>query len=265
MFNPSVVVVKPVYLSGPVRKVFAAQKFAAIVAGMLPFADSETVAPSMVKMNKATAATSLGGKASPVAFVTGLMFITTAYAHGQYGKDVDTIVQGLPSVGAFAVRHALRLVACGKGLTVAALKAVIDNTMAAVLALPAAPAKAAPKAAPAAIEGEAARVEPEAVAAPHWSEFDGVISRQADGERVAAVLQGRADAEKAATVAAENAKAAEIAAKVAESMAAPAFVDMFATVATNNPEQAREMLASMAALLGLEIAQAKKPRVKKAA
>lgn len=237
----SVVVSASVHMPAAQRKVFVAQNFAGMLAGMLPHADNEPAIPSMVKMNKASAASALGGKATPVSFVTGLLFVTAAYANGQYGKDVDALVKGLPTVSAFAVRHALNLTACGKGINCGALKAAALSALDATLALKPKP-KAAPKAEKPAIEGTAERIE-EVANEPHWSEITGAVSHAADFEPVAAALNERADK---ARIEAEKQAAEEKAAAVAMRGDGPSMLALFEGLLHNNAEQANGLLSDMA-------------------
>lgn len=206
------------------RKVFSAQNFTGMLAGFVPFADSEAVKPSFIKMNKATAAAAMGGKASPVSFVSGLLFNISAYAYGQ-GK-VDALAAGLPPVAAFAVQHACGLVKHGAGIDAATLKTATLSALEAVCALPV-KAKAAAlngKTEAAAIEGESKRVDDEAAAAPLST---------GDIKEAAAMLRGAGDNEAVTRVEAEEAAAAakEAAALQAEEAAAAA-----AAIATQTRE-----------------------------
>lgn len=143
-----------VHIAAPLKKSFSAVKFDSIVSGLVPLADSESVKPSFIKLNKATASAAMGGKASPMSFVTGLLFNVCAFAWGQ-GK-LDTLCDGLPPVAAFAIRAACDGIKGGAGIDAGTLRHAASVAMSAVVSLPT-KAKEAKIEAPA-IEGTSARV-----------------------------------------------------------------------------------------------------------
>ena len=70
-------------ISASVRKVFAAQKFEAIIAGLVKHADDVQITPSMVSMTMASAIAAMGGTATPQSLANGLLLYICAHAYGQ--------------------------------------------------------------------------------------------------------------------------------------------------------------------------------------
>lgn len=228
----------PVTISAATRKALTAAKLPEIVAGKLAaFPAAAIIRPSDIRMDKATAAASMGAKATPVSFISGLLFNLTAFAHGQ-GK-ADTLAAALPPAAAFAVRHGCGLLALGKGVTAENLKAAALAALDATLALPLPSKKEETKkaAAPRTIEGEGRRIVEQA-AAPAPAALD--------VWKKAAALHDAQWSEYGDTLAA-GFKAA------AKQTAAPRFVDLFSNVVKSNREQAAAMLAEMASMLGLDL------------
>ncbi len=120
------------------------------IKGIFPYADSERATPSMIKMNKGAALVALGGKGTPQAFITGLMYALSAHAWGQ-GK-AEEMAKGLPAYAGEALKHGAAFLPAGKGCDAGQLRAATEEGVLHMLALPAktrekvvAPAIAAPK------------------------------------------------------------------------------------------------------------------------
>ena len=98
------------------RREFGNGALASFISGLTAHVGAdEGFKPSCVRMNKASALTALGGKASPQSFVTGLLFSVSAFAYGQ-GK-VDSLTKGCPCWAAFAVSESCKLLKMGAGAT----------------------------------------------------------------------------------------------------------------------------------------------------
>lgn len=120
------------------------------IKGIFPYADNERATPSMVKMNKGAALVALGGKGTPQAFITGLMYALSAHAWGQ-GK-AEEMAKALPAYAGEALRHGAVFLPAGKGCDAGQLRAATEEGVRHMLALPAKtrekvipPAIAAPK------------------------------------------------------------------------------------------------------------------------
>lgn len=119
------------------------------IKGIFPFANDERATPSMIKMNKGAAMVAMGGKGTPQAFITGLMYALAAHAWGQ-GK-ADDMGKSLPAYSAEALKHGAAFLPAGKGCDALALRSATEEAVLHMLALPAktkekvvAPAIAAP-------------------------------------------------------------------------------------------------------------------------
>ena len=120
------------------------------IKGIFPYADSERATPSMIKMNKGAALVALGGKGTPQAFITGLMYALSAHAWGQ-GK-AEEMAKALPAYAGEALKHGAAFIPAGKGCDAGQLRAATEEGVLHMLALPAktrekvvAPTIAAPK------------------------------------------------------------------------------------------------------------------------
>lgn len=119
------------------------------IKGIFPYASNERATPSMIKMNKGAAMVAMGGKGTPQAFITGLMYALAAHAWGQ-GKAAD-MADKLPAYSAEALKHGAAFLPAGKGCDALALRIATEAAISHMLALPAktkekvvAPAIAAP-------------------------------------------------------------------------------------------------------------------------
>lgn len=244
----------PVIIAPSMRKSFKAVNFVTVITGKLSFPDSEIVRPSMVTMDKATAAAAMGAACSPVSFVTGLLHNMASFSHGQ---KLDGLCLGLPVVAAFAVRHACGLLSLGKGADCKTMKTAATSAIDAVLALKTKAEQAAEQAKIAAdidggglvIVGESVRVTEQA-AAPVMPWVNGAAKAAAAHDALWAQYGDKAAADYR---------------KATEQAAAPSFVDLFATLAKNHAEQAAAMLPTMAAACGLVVITAEQAAMLKAA
>jgi len=149
---------KAVTIAKPILAAFQTAKLDTIVSGKLShLSDDATVRPSDIRQDKDVARAGMGAKATPVSFMSGLLFLTCAFAHGQ-GK-ADALRHGLPEVAAYAFDRATENLKGGAGISAASLKTAVIAAMTAVCALPVrkAPAKVA-IASGAVIDGTAKRI-----------------------------------------------------------------------------------------------------------
>lgn len=142
---------KASFLPATQSKAFKPLNVPDFIKGIFPYADSERATPSMIKMNKGAALVALGGKGSPQAFITGLMYALSAHAWGQ-GK-AEEMAKALPAYAGEALKHGAAFLPAGKGCDAGMLRAATEEGISHMLALPAkarekviAPAIAAPKA-----------------------------------------------------------------------------------------------------------------------
>ena len=144
---------KTSFLPATQSKAFKPIKVPDFIKGIFPYADNERATPSMVKMNKGAALVALGGKGTPQAFITGLMYALSAHAWGQ-GK-AEEMAKALPTYAGEALKHGAAFLPAGKGCDAGQLRAATEEGVFHMLALPAktrekvvapAPAIAAPKA-----------------------------------------------------------------------------------------------------------------------
>lgn len=105
------------------------------IKGIFPFANDERATPSMIKMNKGAAMVAMGGKGTPQAFITGLMYALAAHAWGQ-GKAAD-MADKLPAYSAEALKHGAAFLPAGKGCDALALRSATEEAILHMLALPA--------------------------------------------------------------------------------------------------------------------------------
>lgn len=142
---------KTSFLPAAQSKAFKPLNVPDFIKGIFPYADSERATPSMIKMNKGAALVALGGKGTPQAFITGLMYALSAHAWGQ-GK-AEEMAKALPAYAGEALKHGAAFLPAGKGCDAGQLRAATEDGVFHMLALPAktrekaiAPAIAAPKA-----------------------------------------------------------------------------------------------------------------------
>jgi hypothetical protein len=143
---------KTSFLPATQSKAFKPINVPDFIKGIFPYADSERATPSMIKMNKGAALVALGGKGTPQAFITGLMYALSAHAWGQ-GK-AEEMAKALPAYAGEALKHGAAFLPAGKGCDAGQLRAATEEGVFHMLALPAktrekvtppAPALAAPK------------------------------------------------------------------------------------------------------------------------
>lgn len=144
---------KTSFLPATQSKAFKPINVPDFIKGIFPYADNERATPSMIKMNKGAAIVALGGKGTPQAFITGLMYALSAHAWGQ-GK-AEEMAKAIPSYAGEALKHGAVFLPSGKGCHALALRIATEAAILHMLALPAktrekvvapAPAIAAPKA-----------------------------------------------------------------------------------------------------------------------
>lgn len=141
---------KTSFLPATQSKAFKPINVPDFIKGIFPYADNERATPSMVKMNKGAALVALGGKGTPQAFITGLMYALSAHAWGQ-GK-AEEMAKALPAYAGEALKHGAAFLPAGKGCDAGQLRVATEEGVFHMLALPAktrekaiAPAIAAPK------------------------------------------------------------------------------------------------------------------------
>lgn len=137
------------FLPATQAKAFKPLNVPDFIKGIFPYAPEERATPSMIKMNKGAAMVAMGGKGTPQAFITGLMYALAAHAWGQ-GK-AEEMGKGLPAYSAEALKHGAVFLPAGKGCDALALRIATEAAVLHMLALPAktkekvvAPAIAAP-------------------------------------------------------------------------------------------------------------------------
>lgn len=142
---------KTSFLPATQAKAFKPLNVPNFIKGIFPYADNERATPSMIKMNKGAAMVAMGGKGTPQAFITGLMYALAAHAWGQ-GK-AEEMSKSLPAYSAAALKHGAAFLPAGKGCNAGQLRAATEEGISHMLALPAktrekvvAPTIAAPKA-----------------------------------------------------------------------------------------------------------------------
>lgn len=143
---------KTSFLPATQSKAFKPLNVPDFIKGIFPYADNERATPSMIKMNKGSALVALGGKGTPQAFITGLMYALSAHGWGQ-GK-AEEMAKALPAYAGEALKHGAAFLPAGKGCHALALRIATEAAILHMLALPAktrekvippAPALAAPK------------------------------------------------------------------------------------------------------------------------
>ena len=141
---------KTSFLPATQAKAFKPLNVPDFIKGIFPYADNERATPSMIKMNKGSALVALGGKGTPQAFITGLMYALSAHAWGQ-GK-AEEMAKAIPAYAGEALKHGAVFLPSGKGCHALALRIATEAAILHMLALPAktrekvvAPALAAPK------------------------------------------------------------------------------------------------------------------------
>lgn len=142
---------KTSFLPATQSKAFKPLNVPDFIKGIFPYADNDRATPSMIKMNKGAALVALGGKGTPQAFITGLMYALSAHAWGQ-GK-AEEMAKALPAYAGEALKHGAAFLPAGKGCDAGMLRAATEEGISHMLALPAkarekvvAPALAAPNA-----------------------------------------------------------------------------------------------------------------------
>lgn len=143
---------KTSFLPATQSKAFKPINVPDFIKGIFPYADNERATPSMIKMNKGAAMVAMGGKGTPQAFITGLMYALSAHAWGQ-GK-AEEMAKALPAYAGEALKHGAAFLPAGKGCDAGQLRSATEEGIFHMLALPAktrekvvapAPAIAAPK------------------------------------------------------------------------------------------------------------------------
>ena len=237
-------------ISASVRKVFAAQKFEAIIAGLVKHEDETQITPSMVSMTKAAAVAAMGGKATPQSFVNGLLFAISAHAYGQKLPD------GLPAHAMHAIDHAMSMVKKGAGIDARTLKLCAMSCMDKVLAMPTKSEQAAIKEGPKPVIDVEFKVIPDL---PVVVEIDDVLTYGVPMENGASdrayVKTLRLESLAAKALASQQAELEAHAAQsaVAKSKQGQDFVALFDKLAADHADQAEEMLRTMAAHLGYRL------------
>lgn len=225
------------FIAKPLKASLTAAKFETIVNGKLAaFADTDRITPRQIAMDKASALAAMGGKASPVSFVNGLMFLSTAFAYGQ--GHTDTLAAGLSPVAVFALETACAYIKHGAGIDAKTLKNAVLVAMQKTAALPLKTKEAAPLNSPVnVIQGESRKVD---------EEPEAYVDRTAQAVRLQEDRHGALWAQYAADL-----LAGMNAAKSTQT--APNFVDLFATLEKSDHSQAVELLRKMAALAGFDL------------
>lgn len=126
---------KASFLPATQSKAFKPLNVPDFIKGIFPYADSERATPSMIKMNKGAALVALGGKGTPQAFITGLMYALSAHAWGQ-GK-AEEMAKALPAYAGEALKHGSAFLPAGKGCDAGQLRAATEEGISHMLALPA--------------------------------------------------------------------------------------------------------------------------------
>ena len=237
-------------ISASVRKVFAAQKFEAMISGLVKYEDGVQVTPSMISMTKAGAGASMGAKATPQSFINGLLFAISAHAYGQKPPE------GLPAHGVHAVEHAQSMIKKGAGIDARTLKLCALSCMEKVLAMPTKSEQAAiEEGLKPVIEGEF-KVIPEVIEIIEIDDLAcyGTPMDNSAAER-AYVKAMRMESLAAKALAAQQAEIEAHAAQsaVAKSKQGQDFVSLFDKLAADHADQAEEMLRTMAAHLGYRL------------
>lgn len=132
----NVAVTAPVFVTSAQRKALTLDAAAldTMLARMIGVADADQVTPRMLHSNKDSARAGMGGKMTPISFVSGLSYLVACYANGQ-GK-ADALAHGLPPVSAHVFNHAINLVSQGKGVTALALRQAVMAGVQSIAALP---------------------------------------------------------------------------------------------------------------------------------
>ncbi len=237
-------------ISASVRKVFAAQKFEAIIAGLVKHDDQTQITPSMVSMTKAAAIAAMGGKATPQSFVNGLLFAISAHAYGQ------KLPEGLPAHAMHAIEHAQSMIKKGAGIDAKTLKLCAMSCMEKVLAMPTKSEQAAIG------EGLKPVIDVEFKVIPDLPlvvEIDDVLTYGSPMENGASerayVKTIRLESLAAKALASQQAEIEAHAAQsaVAKSVQGESFVALFDKLAADHADQAEELLRTMAAHLGYRL------------
>jgi hypothetical protein len=153
MSNRYTIKEKTSFLPATQSKAFKPLNVPDFIKGIFPYVDNERATPSMIKMNKGAALVALGGKGTPQAFITGLMYALSAHAWGQ-GK-AEEMAKALAAYAGEALKHGAAFLPAGKGCDAGMLRSATEEGVFHMLALPAktrerlvtpTPAIAAPKA-----------------------------------------------------------------------------------------------------------------------
>lgn len=135
MSNNIITKEKTSFLPATQAKAFKPLNVPGFIKGIFPYADNERATPSMIKMNKGAALVALGGKGTPQAFITGLMYALSAHAWGQ-GK-AEEMAKALPAYAGEALRHGASFLPAGKGCHALALRIATEAAVLHMLSLPA--------------------------------------------------------------------------------------------------------------------------------
>lgn len=236
-------------ISASVRKVFAAQKFESIIAGLIKHEDQTQITPSMVSMTKAGAVAAMGGKASPQSFINGLLFAISAHAYGQKLPD------GLPTHAMHAIEHAQSMIKKGAGIDARTLKLCAMSCMEKVLSMPTKSEQAAIEEGLKPVIDVEFKVIPEVI---EIIEIDDVLTYSTPMENTASerayVKAVRLESLEAKAIAAQQAELETHAAQSAMAKSeAVDFVELFDKLAADHADQAEEMLRTMALHLGYRL------------
>lgn len=123
------------FLPAAQAKAFKPLNVPDFIKGIFPYAPEERATPSMIKMNKGAAMVAMGGKGTPQAFITGLMYALAAHAWGQ-GKAAD-MADKLPAYSAEALKHGAAFLPAGKGCDALSLRSATEEAVLHMLSLPA--------------------------------------------------------------------------------------------------------------------------------
>jgi hypothetical protein len=135
MSNRYTIKEKTSFLPATQSKAFKPINVPDFIKGIFPYVDNERATPSMIKMNKGAALVALGGKGTPQAFITGLMYALSAHAWGQ-GK-AEEMAKALPAYAGEALKHGAAFLPAGKGCDAGMLRSATEEGVFHMLALPA--------------------------------------------------------------------------------------------------------------------------------
>ena len=243
---------KPATLPNSTRKLVTGVNVAGILKSIIASPDDGAmIRPRSITLTHASARACIGAPVSAVAYISGLAYLTLAYAYGQ--GDVQTLSAGAPKHSIEALTKAASYFKKGAGnVTLPMLSDAIDATIAYMLTL-AAPIKAKPAIEKLAINGESKRVPDEekptidaagrilvhSLAFGHEAHEDSILAN--DATRIQAQFKAQEMQQKAA----RDAEAAQE--KDFD------FAQAIVGVAKNRPDYAIEQLKAAAAALGYRL------------